>query len=144
VDWRSDRAFETAACSEYLRPDDEVLVDMRDECDLRLTVKRGPNLIQVFACAKFRSVTVVVAGRDEESVDACGGDHRALFEVPTDNTEPDQPSAKFAFWYLGEKRPEREDVVAEKTTLERVRLDSPPKSLLPILVRPFGPGAERN
>ncbi len=61
ADWRSDRAFEMAASSEYLRPDGEVLVDMRDECDLRLMVKRGRNLIHVFACAKFRSVTVVVA-----------------------------------------------------------------------------------
>src|SRR5690242_12928272 len=54
VEWRSETAFEAATAPEYLQPGDELLIDMRDDCDLRRTLKRNGNLIQLFACAKYR------------------------------------------------------------------------------------------
>jgi len=47
AEWRSEVAFEAATAREYLQPGDEVLADMRDDCDLRRTVKREGNLIQL-------------------------------------------------------------------------------------------------
>ncbi|MGH7781437.1 MAG: AAA family ATPase [Candidatus Binataceae bacterium] len=107
-DWRSDRAFEAAMAPEYLRSEDDVLADMRDECDLRLTIDRSGVLIQLFACAKFRGVTVVAASRDA-TVDACMSEHSALFD-PTDADEsPEGATADIAFWCLSEKGPERKE-----------------------------------
>ncbi len=109
AEWRPEEAFRAAMSPEYLRPDDEVLADMRDECDLRLTLKRGGNLIQLFACAKFRAVTALVAGHGAESVEACIGEHRASFDSFAGTPVPERLCANFAFWYLGGKGPEREE-----------------------------------
>lgn len=107
-DWQSAKAFAAATAPEYLRPDDEVLVDMRDDCDLRLTLERRGVLIQLFACEKFGRVTLLAAGRDSQSIEACIGDHRVIFESP-DCEEPDGPNAEIAFWCLSEKGPQRKE-----------------------------------
>jgi hypothetical protein len=62
--WRSEATFETAMDPGYLRPDDDILADMRDECDLRLTLDRFGIVIQLLACANYRAVSVAVAGHD--------------------------------------------------------------------------------
>jgi len=109
AEWRSEVAFEAATAREYLQPGDDVLADMRDDCDLRRTVKREGNLIQLFACAKYNGVTAIVAGHDLESVEACIGEHRALFEPPASSAESEQPSVKFGFSYSSERGGEREE-----------------------------------
>ena len=121
VTWQSEKAFEAATAPDYLRPDDEVLADMRDECDLRLTIQRSSNLIQLFACAKFCRVNVPVAGRDAHSVEDCIGEHRALFETSDSSAQPDQPSVEFAFWYLSDKGPEREEKELEVPTWHAIQ-----------------------
>lgn len=109
VEWRSETAFEAATAPEYLQPGDELLIDMRDDCDLRRTLKRNGNLIQLFACAKYRGVNALVAGHDLQSVEDCIGQHRTLFESCESRAEPDVPAAKFGFWYSSEKGAEREE-----------------------------------
>jgi Domain of unknown function (DUF5925)/ATPase family associated with various cellular activities (AAA) len=121
VDWQSDKAFEAATAADYLRPDDEVLADVRDECDLRLTTQRSGNLIQLFACAKFCRVNVLVAGLDAESVEDCIAQHRALFETSDSSVQPSQPSAEFGFWYLSEKGPEREEKELDVPTWRAIK-----------------------
>ncbi len=105
-DWQSAMAFTAAMAPEYLRPDDEVLIDMRDDCDLWLTLERRGVVIQLFACEQFGRVTLLAAGCDSQSIEACIRDHRAIFESP-DCEEPDGPSAEIAFWCLSEKGPQR-------------------------------------
>jgi len=107
--WQSGRAFEAAMASEFVRPRDEVLADMRDACDLRLTLRRGAIVIQLFACLKFRRVGLFIAGPDAGSVDAAMSEHETLFEPAADGAGPDCPAASFGFWFLGEKGPEREE-----------------------------------
>jgi hypothetical protein len=143
ADWRSDRAYEIAASSEYVRPGDEVLVDMRDECDLRLTLKRGHNLIQLFACAKFQGVTVVIAGQDAESVESCLGEHQTRFEPAASKTEPGRPRAEFAFWYLAEKGPEREEKLLNVPTWQEIgdNYTTRTRQVLDGLMSNFKPGA---
>ncbi len=108
MEWRSWPAFERAASMAFLRKRDLVLADMRDECDLRLTFDRGGNVIQVFACSKFRMVAVVIAGNDEQSVRDCLEEHRALFDIAP-ASQDDRAAVKVGFWYFGEKGPEREE-----------------------------------
>ena len=109
AEWRSEAAFEAATAADYLQPGDEVLADLRDDCDLRRTVRRRGTLIQLFACAKYHGVTVIAAGRDLEPVETCIGEHRALFEPLASGAEPEPPSVKFGFWYSSEKAGEREE-----------------------------------
>ncbi len=143
AEWRSERAFVAATSSEYLKPDDEVLADMRDECDLRLALRRGDNLIQLLACAKFQGVTIFVAGRDPESVQACLDEHQALFEPAGGEIEPDRPNAEFAFWYLGEKGPEREEKTLSVPTWEEIQKNYGARTsqVLAGLISNFKPGA---
>ncbi len=107
--------------AEYLRPQDEVLMDIRDECDLRLVVKRGDTLIQLFACAKFHGVSIVMAGQDAQSVEAIIREHDAAFGARSRIPKPDQPTAKFGFWYLAEKGPEREEKELKVPTWEEIK-----------------------
>ncbi|HEV3109880.1 MAG TPA: DUF5925 domain-containing protein [Candidatus Binataceae bacterium] len=109
ANWQSDHAFEAAIAPEYMRPQDEVLAHMRDECDLRLALRRDGILIQLFACVKFRRVSLLVAGADAQSVDAAMQEHEAAFDPASSAHEPARPSAKFGFWFMGEKGPEREE-----------------------------------
>ncbi len=109
ANWQSDFAFAAAMAPEYLRPDDEVLAEMRDECDLRLALRRGAVVIQMFACLKFRRVSIFAAGPDANGVDAVMQDHQTAFEPQVQTTEPPPPSARFGFWFMGEKGPEREE-----------------------------------
>jgi len=143
ADWRSGEAFESALSARYPRPDDEVLADMRDECDLRLTIVRGRNLIQLFACKKFHGVSIVVAGSDQESVDACIGEHQELFGTPKDDVEPGQPSAKFGFWFLGSKGPEREEKQLNVPTWNEIKDNyaAPTQNAIGGLVSGFKPAA---
>jgi hypothetical protein len=108
ADWQSVKAFAAAMAPEYLQPGDEILIDLRDDCDLRLTIERRGVLIQLFACEQFRGVTMYVAGRDPQSIEACIREHRAIFESP-DSEEPDGPNAEIAFWCLSEKGPKRKE-----------------------------------
>jgi ATPase family associated with various cellular activities (AAA)/Domain of unknown function (DUF5925) len=107
-DWQSAKAFAAAMAPEYLLPDDEVLIDMRDDCDLWLTLERRGVLIQLFACEKFGGVTLSIAGRDSQSIEACIREHRAIFESP-DCDGLDGPSAEIAFWCLSDKGPQRKE-----------------------------------
>lgn len=107
--WNSAKAYETVMAPDYLRKDDELLTDFRDECDLNLTFIRRSNLVTMFACAKYSEVNLLVAGRDPESAEACIEEHCAMFEPPTDEAEPEKPSVQIGYWYLGEKGPEREE-----------------------------------
>ncbi len=107
--WRSERAYEAAIAPGYVQPEDALLGELRDECDLSLTLKRRGNLISLFACVKYREVSVLVAGLDAESAEACIGEQRAIFEPPTDKVEVEPPSAEFGYWFLGEKGPERDE-----------------------------------
>ena len=36
--WRSEKAFNAATAADYVEPDDEILAEVRDECDVRLVV----------------------------------------------------------------------------------------------------------
>jgi hypothetical protein len=109
ANWQSDFAFAAAMAPEYVRPQDEVLAEMRDECDLRLALRRGPVFVQLFACLKFRRVSVFAAGADAASVDGVMQEHEAAFVPEAQPSEPPPPSAKFGFWFMGEKGPEREE-----------------------------------
>jgi hypothetical protein len=143
AEWRSQRAFVAATSDEYVNPEDEVLADMRDECDLRLALRRGDNLIQLFACAKFQGVTVFVAGRDPDSIQACLGEHHALFEPASGEINTGGRSAEFAFWYLGEKGPEREEKSLNVPTWAEIRENYSARTLhlLDALISNFKPGA---
>jgi ABC-type uncharacterized transport system fused permease/ATPase subunit len=114
--------------AEYLLPQDKVLTDMRDECDLRLAVKRRDTIIQLFACAKFHRVTVFVAGHDAQSVEAIIREHDAAFEAGSRTPEPNQPSAKFGFWYLAEKGPEREEKELNVPTWDEIKDNYSPRT----------------
>ena len=107
--WRSERAYEAAIAPGYVQPEDALLGELRDECDLNLTFKRSGNLISLFACVKYREVSVLVAGHDSKSAGACMDEQRAIFEPPADKVEAEPPSAEFGYWYLGEKGPERDE-----------------------------------
>lgn len=107
-DWQSGRAFAAATAPDYLRPDDEVLIDMRDDCDLWLTLERRGVLIQLFACGKFGGVSLSIAGRDSQSIEACIREHRAIFESP-ECEKTDETSAEIAFWCLSDKGPQRKE-----------------------------------
>jgi hypothetical protein len=143
AEWRSQCAFLAATSDDYLKPDDELLADMRDECDLRLALRRGDNLIQLFACAKFQAVTVFVAGRDPDSIQACLGEHHALFEPASGDIDTGGRSAEFAFWYLGEKGPEREEKSLNVPTWAEIRENYSARTLnmLDALISNFKPGA---
>src|SRR5208337_279112 len=65
--------------------------------------------ISLFACLKYREVSVLVACRTAESAEACIGEQRAIFEPPANKAEPEPPSVEFGYWYLGEKGPERDE-----------------------------------
>lgn len=106
---------------EYLRKEDKLLADFRDDCDLYLTLLRRSALISLFACAKFGEVSLVVAGRDAESAEACVEEHRELFEPAVDAEAPRSPSVRFGYWYLGEKGPEREEKELNVPSWEQVR-----------------------
>jgi hypothetical protein len=127
-DWQSDKAYAAAMAAEYLLPQDKVLTDMRDECDLRLAVKRRDTIIQLFACAKFHRVTVFVAGHDAQSVEAIIREHDAAFEAGSRTPEPNQPSAKFGFWYLAEKGPEREEKELNVPTWDEIKDNYSPRT----------------
>lgn len=120
ANWQSDHAFGAATAPEYLRPEDEVLAEMRDECDLRLALRRGEILIQLFACAKFRRVGLFVAGADAQSVDTVMQEHEAVFQPAASTPKPAGPSAKFGFWFMGEKGPEREEEELNVPTWEEI------------------------
>ncbi len=93
----------------YLRSEDVVLAEMRDECDLYLTIKRRENIIQLFACAKFRQVKILMAGRNAQSVEAILREHGSVFDTFAKPPESNRPYVNFNFWYLGEKGAEREE-----------------------------------
>jgi hypothetical protein len=93
---------------------------MRDECDLRLALRRKDILIQLFACVKFRRVSLFVAGADAQSVDAVMQEHEAVFEPAPRTTKSEQPSAKFGFWVMGEKGPEREEKELDVPTWQEI------------------------
>jgi hypothetical protein len=105
--WRSEHAWRTAASRAFIQDGDEVVADGSDECDLRLVAQRGEILYQLLACEKFHAVSAVVAARDGESADACIGALRLLLSEPEDESETGAGKANFAFWFLGDKGPER-------------------------------------
>ena len=121
AEWRSEHAFAAATADDYLKPDDEILADMRDECDLRLALRRGDNLIQLLVCAKFQLVSIFLAGQDAGSVEACLGEHQRLFDPPGDEGAPARPTVELAFWYWGEKGPEREAKTLNVPTWAEIR-----------------------
>jgi len=141
ADWQSDHAFEAAIAPEYLRPGDEILADMRDECDLRLTLRRGGILVQLFACAKFRRVSLFVAGSDAQSVEASMREHDAAFQ-PVASGEPDRPNVQFGFWFMGQKGPEREEKKLAVPTWEEIGANYAARTSQAIdaLVSNFKPG----
>lgn len=107
ADWHCEVPME--ATDECLRPDDEVLFDLRDDCDLRLVIKRGDNLISLQACDKFNTVTALVAGPDARAVEVCMEEFQTRLEPDSKDDGPAPLNAGFAFWYLAEKGPEREE-----------------------------------
>jgi hypothetical protein len=119
--WNSAKAFETAMAPEYLRQEDRLLADFRDDCDLNLTLLRRTTLISVFVCAKYGEVSLVVAGRDAESAEACLEEHRQLFEPRAEDLAPQSPRVQFGYWYLGEKGPEREEKDLAVPSWEQIR-----------------------
>jgi hypothetical protein len=121
VKWNSAKAFQTAMAPEYLRKDDRLLADFRDECDLNFTLMRRGTLISVFVCGKYGEVSLVVAARDPESAEACIREHRELFETPADNAAPEEPSVRFGYWYVGEKGPEREEKELNVPTWKEIK-----------------------
>jgi hypothetical protein len=142
-DWQSAQAFEAAIAPEYVQPGDEILADMRDSCDLRLTLKRRGILIQLFACAKFRRVSVFMAGSDPQSVEAAMREHDEAFQPVAASAEPDRPNAQFGFWFLGEKGPEREEKKLAVPTWEEISANYAERTSDAIdgLVSDFKPGA---
>ncbi|MGH7812995.1 MAG: DUF5925 domain-containing protein [Candidatus Binataceae bacterium] len=141
--WNSDHAYDTAIGAGYLKPDDEVLADFRDECDLNLTLVRRGNLVSLFACAKYREVSVLVAGPDAESADACVEDHRAIFEAPAGDAAAETPSVKFGYWYLSDKGPERDEKKLSVPTWEEIggNYTARTRTAIDGLVAEFKPGA---
>src|SRR5579871_2122933 len=109
ANFQSERAFMASMADDYIRPDDEVLAEMRDECDLRLALRRGAILIQLFACLKYRRVSLFVAGPDAPGVAAALAAHTALFQPPAQPAQIGCPGATFGFWFLSDKGPEREE-----------------------------------
>src|SRR5579885_1172751 len=143
ANWQSDLAFATAMAPEYVRPGDEVLAEMRDECDLRLALRRGTVVIQLFACVKFRRVSVFAAGPDAAGVDAVMEQHEAVFEPPSEPAEPPRPSASFGFWFMGEKGPEREEKEVAVPTWKEIgeNYNARTADAITDLVTHFVPGA---
>jgi Domain of unknown function (DUF5925)/ATPase family associated with various cellular activities (AAA) len=143
ADWQSDKAFETAMAPEYLRPRDEVLADMRDQCDLRLTFKRRDSIVQLFACAKFRQVSVFVAGRDAQNVEATMREHAEAFEPASSTDKTKQPSATFGFWYLAANGPERKEKDLKVPAWQEIRgnYDARTAKAIDALVSDFKPAA---
>jgi hypothetical protein len=143
ANWQSDCAFAAAMAPEYVRPDDEVLAEMRDECDLRLALRRGTVVVQLFACLKFRRISIFAAAADALSVDAVMQEHEAAFAPEAQSAEPPPPSAQFGFWFMGEKGPEREEKQVAVPTWKEIleNYSARTSNAINELVSTFVPGA---
>lgn len=106
ADWHCD--WPMPRIEDYLKPGDAVLVDLRDDCDVHMVIKRGDQLLALLGCDKFNSISALIAGPDTQTIERNLEELRTHFE----SDKGDQPAgqnAEIGFWYLGEKGPEREE-----------------------------------